>query len=1239
MSLEKAQSFETPADAKAFREKLERQGYDGIRIPEAKTWIAFKPEQVKSTGNVGTFDEGNPDIRFSKADKADKPQVESEAFKQWSNNAPFIDRATAGKREFKSGEKVVVEAYHGTQRPDRIGDIFKRSRATSGPMAFFTSDPELASNYAKGKSDTSLSREDSGYETWFKYQPKGERTPVSIDRAWYRLTSEQRAKIAENAPRVTQNDDGEIVFDQSNDRGLGGYDQHIKEARGNALHALVEEWLNSGALFNDEERFEDVLRKVGFPTQDVKYDSPHAEYPFVYKTFIKMQRPLVTADIPAEVMGALDRAAKFDRTRSQLGGADPWDKESRSMRDWVEQLKRPEDAEHAWTSIPDKAAKVLEQLGYDGIIDKSGKGGGAVHPVYIPFRETQVKSAISNRGAFDESKKNIRFSKADAQEAKTAADDVKQFTRDSRENARGDIRAALASSSRNVGKADKAMESLRQLFDKQVKAYGGDSKKLYASISALERGEKVNDPLAQHFWDASSSLLKDQLGRLNSLGADITERANYFAHIWKDQGRAATEDLAKAKKEEASAQMGGRRPLSGNKQFTKERVFNTMEEGINAGREPISKNPVDMFMARYAQGEKLAAALTIKKSIGDRGLAKDLEGDRVPHGYARVNDGVFAGKALPELIARDLNNHLDPGLSKFAGWRSFRYVQNLMLSARLGLSAFHAGMTTLDSMASHIDVGVRRMATGDVTGALHELGKASLAPLTAIRELAGKGPGSKLVRQWFGQEAMDPNTAALLHMAQEGGARAHMNAVDYNQSLAQYRQAFRQGDWRKAAQHAIPAAIESTTHHIAMNLVPAQKMTARIMLQKFELDKLADKLGKAKGDYAGIVDAMAPDALRQISRKINADVDDRLGQFAYENEFWNKTLKDAAHASVQSVGWNFGSARLLAGGIADVAKFKNPEKFRGPLDKAGTLTDQQMSRLTGRLSYLITLNAVVGTMGAMTQYLLTGKGPDESKDFFFPKTGRKNADGSDERLAFPSYVKDEYAISHHPLQTVQHKLHPSLSMLAEIATNKDFYGNQVYNPEDDIPTEAKQFMEYLGKAFLPYSLQGASKNASTGSSAAMTALPFVGITPAPSDVTHSAFQNYVREHYPETAAGQKYSNQTPEQAAQSQKFFDALNATRRGENPDLSALTPKDRGTIRFLTRPGYNPFAGHFGKLSIQQQLHAYELATPEEREQYKLRQGLLKDSAAKLRALPEDQRQDVRKRLNAVVEQSRTQ
>lgn len=368
---------------------------------------------------------------FSRRQKvADGDYRDFESFKRWSNNAPMITSEMAKTYQFKTGEKVVVEAFHGAKRPDRIGYTFLKKRATSGPMAYHTSSPELASNYATGKQDTSLSYEDNNYENWFKVKFKGERSFRTIDRAWYGLSPEQKDKIAALAPRVTQgeeqyDEDGKwletpiILADEGHNSGLGGYDWQISQTRtswdrrGNPLKALVEEWLNSGSLFNQEERFMDVLRLAGFPMETVTYDSPTSEYPFVFKNFIAMRNPLVTNDIPQSVTDALRDAARRDRSRPKVSrGADMWDKNTRTLKEWVDGYFEEGNNAYIWTSIPDKVTDLFRGLGYDGIIDWSGKSGaGEIAPVYIPFEETQVKSAVGNNGNFSEDSNKIHFSR------------------------------------------------------------------------------------------------------------------------------------------------------------------------------------------------------------------------------------------------------------------------------------------------------------------------------------------------------------------------------------------------------------------------------------------------------------------------------------------------------------------------------------------------------------------------------------------------------------------------------------------------------------------------------------------------------------------------------------------------------------------------------------------------------------------------------------------------------------
>jgi len=72
----------TATDAKAFRQDLEAQGYDGIifegeaRIGPVREFVAFRPEQIKSVFNSGAFDPYSPSL----TDAQPTPRCEAEAF-------------------------------------------------------------------------------------------------------------------------------------------------------------------------------------------------------------------------------------------------------------------------------------------------------------------------------------------------------------------------------------------------------------------------------------------------------------------------------------------------------------------------------------------------------------------------------------------------------------------------------------------------------------------------------------------------------------------------------------------------------------------------------------------------------------------------------------------------------------------------------------------------------------------------------------------------------------------------------------------------------------------------------------------------------------------------------------------------------------------------------------------------------------------------------------------------------
>jgi diguanylate cyclase (GGDEF)-like protein len=811
--------------------------------------------------------------------------------------------------------------------------------------------------------------------------------------------------------------------------------------------------------------------------------------------------------------------------------------------------------------------------------------------------------------------------------AEQAARALKAIALQGRELARGVSRAAWAQRDRAVGQADAAIDAFRSHFDARPADVRGDALRSYEPIIAYQQGKTIADPVAKKFADTFADLFARQAAEIRKFGEDkLGLLDQYFPQLWEDPGRA----------EKMYADMAAKRPLAGNKSFTKERVFADYEQGIKAGMKPAFDNPADALMARYQSGERYLSALRIKDGVDKLGLLQDIgQGDRVPVGFARVNDNSFAGKVVPEMVARDLNNYLAPGLSQFKAWRSFRYAQNLLLSMRLGFSAFHAGFTTVDSAMTHLDLGMRQALSGDVAGALKHLAQIPLTPIHAVQGLFGKGDGAKLVRQFYGKEAIeDPHTAAVLDALTQGGARGRMDPTDYNNDFAQMMRAWKTDGAKALAKtplRTFGAVLEGAMRPIAHNLVPAQKMTARVELMKHELDRVAEQLGQKKGDYASITKAMSEPALRQIANSVVTRVDDRLGQLAYDNLFWNRTVKDIMQASIQSVGWNVGTKNVIFGGLGDVRKIFNPEKLLAPLDKEGKITDATMSRVTGRLSYLVALNLGVGALGGITQYLLTGEGPSELKDYFFPKTGNKNPDGTDARISFPSYVKDEFGFARHPIDTVQHKLHPSFSMVAELLNNKDFYGNQVYNPDDPWSKVATQLAGHVVGGFVPYAAQNRSQVSAAGGGIGAQIAPFVGITPAPGSETHSDAQNYISQSY---YAAHPSESKTPDKAAHSKEFSQAVNAIRSGQTPDLADFTPAERGKIQKYAREDPATLVQkHFAALPLQQQLAAYDKASAAERAQYKMRATIIQKSGRQLANETDvDERERMRERVNRI-------
>jgi hypothetical protein len=330
------------------------------------------------------------------------------------NNTPEMRAEAMGARDW----------YHGTDRLDRLTE--KKSldpkRATSGPMPYGTDDVALASNYTN-KADTSLF--DTGdvpnyFQVSNKDLGRGSRGLTNVEDSYYSLPAEKKKELLDNYYKLGYEDidqaTGKYVL-HSGDGSIASkshLDYILKDSGGNPLKALRQLWHDSGELHGKEEDLAKIFKVAGYPYEITQTNAPWTSAKGVFAGKAMFKNPLETSntqDLTGKVIPALKEAFKSDRTRLKDYGADMWDKNTRfTPKQWIAELEK-DIAEgknsYVWTSIPDKVTKQLEKLGYDSIIDTSGKGGGTQSNVLIPFKPNQIRSRFAAFDPFKRDEANI----------------------------------------------------------------------------------------------------------------------------------------------------------------------------------------------------------------------------------------------------------------------------------------------------------------------------------------------------------------------------------------------------------------------------------------------------------------------------------------------------------------------------------------------------------------------------------------------------------------------------------------------------------------------------------------------------------------------------------------------------------------------------------------------------------------------------------------------------------------
>ena len=709
-----------------------------------------------------------------------------------------------------------------------------------------------------------------------------------------------------------------------------------------------------------------------------------------------------------------------------------------------------------------------------------------------------------------------------------------------------------------------------------------------------EIGERQSLPQMQPIMDALQKMLRDKAEQVQAMGPGHLDTFidNYLPHYYTDE--------SKAKKFFAGP--FGRRPLRGPATFKKQRYYATLRDAMTEGNlTPLTANPlIQTFLKLYEMDRYMSGVSMLRDGLKPDKLAVYFPmAKRIPEGWKEIDDpiarvsswseeeGGFVQRgryAMPEDAARLLNNHLGVNhLANFSPAMTLRALANSMTMFQLGFSGFHVGFTSTDALVSKTALAYERMFNGEPGRAV----SAFLESMTPYGVFANLSRGRLLQKAYLNPHGATPEMQAIANAFVGGGGRIRMpieyqtaqgispfhgvtirhlvadlravsqdpqhSVLDYTKTLGSVALEYANKYWRTLTDmartnpawqlpfEALGRTVRMSTAFIMEKIVPWQKQGVFVDMAR---------------DYLRRNPTATPVELNAEMQRITHSIDNRLGEVVYDNNFWNRSFKMALHLSLRAVGWRFGTLQELGGGAHDFAKAADT------LLRTGRLSPKDF---THKMAYLMGLMTLQAISGALLQYLMTGKGPQDLKDIMFPRTGYLKKDGSPERLSLPTYVKDMYGYLTQPGHEVASMLNPILGELYYQMTNADYFGDPIYDPDDSGWSQFLERSEHFVKAYTPFVVQGTQHMEAAQQPGVVGALArvgnFFGMKPAPKAVTNPQAITE-REHYEDEKRYEKklrYDLRTAREAGDKAKVQEIQRRLQQGKEASAKSHAEYER--------------------------------------------------------------------------------
>lgn len=506
---------------------------------------------------------------------------------------------------------------------------------------------------------------------------------------------------------------------------------------------------------------------------------------------------------------------------------------------------------------------------------------------------------------------------------------------------------------------------------------------------------------------------------------------------------------------------------------------------------------------------------------------------------------IIGYRIVPKEVGDIVNNYLSSSLynnryfgTLYKGWMS---TANILNQSQLGLgSAFHAGFTTAEVQVS-AGAGLLKDLYGVVRGnrGVSDLSKTVGKWVTAM----GRTPvvGDKVLNAWRNPDAvLDPKLKQIVKAAELAGGGFTMERGLTTDQTDKLVRDWYSGNKLKAAMRSPVAFTELLAKPIMEYLVPRQKSGI--------FAELAGRIIEKNPETS--LEDLAPQFRQAWNR-----VDSRLGQVRYDRLFANNTAKNVVQGLVRAPGWSGGTIAELGGAFPDTAKYVRDWARDG----------KPPEDMPDRVAYTLSLLLTIGLLNALLTYLFTGDKP-EGLDYFAFRDGGKDEEGRPTRMLLPSYMKDLVAYAKHPVQTLENKAHPLLAMIEELKNNRDFYGTEIRDPQQPGLKQAGQIGQYVAKQFVPFWIRGAQKAGQQGGSTAKKAAAYVGVMPAPRNVTETPAEETMSSIQ---AGHRNIGGRTQAQAQRSEGRTEVRRELQRGDQGAIArglsagTIQPRDTNRIR----------------------------------------------------------------------------